>query len=481
MEKFKAYLTVDDWKTTDLLPPGWFYRQKRTERGFTYLNQMFEHFRTMIAMFDHLRQEGYGEEAVEKFEKGFRTLPMEPIPMKPIKTVNNEPEAKKNLAKKTKVKKEPVEKEIVKEVDTETMEALLKECDAEDAEDNMSEAEDEHTELGWEEEDEWLPPGWKVAAVKFGEVERRRYQSPCGKHFGGLADALAFLLAEGEGEEGIDCMTGGLALEGWVRVDGFSRAGWWSRLDAVSTRRFLSPQMEVLPGLKEVEVAMGIEGYSDEQVAQFRGLFENQGSGEAALGKLAQKLDDPLSSVNVKKEKALENSNKNKKIEDTKKTRKSPQTKRPANVALERPKAKEARVEVKKEKEDLITVKQERMEEMETLPKGWKRLGEGLVSPLGKRFASMVAAVEWMIQNKATSDQIYQVWMGLGSEGWGLATSTTSLLPGGWRMKWVGEVQDWHYLSRQCRILRSTSRARVELASSPDEHDAADLARCNVD
>ena len=183
MEKFKAYLTVDDWKTTDLLPPGWFYRQKRTERGFTYLNQMFEHFRTMIAMFDHLRQEGYGEEAVEKFEKGFRTLPMEPIPMKPIKTVNNEPEAKKNLAKKTKVKKEPVEKEIVKEVDTETMEALLKECDAEDAEDNMSEAEDEHTELGWEEEDEWLPPGWKVAAVKFGEVERRRYQSPCGKHF----------------------------------------------------------------------------------------------------------------------------------------------------------------------------------------------------------------------------------------------------------------------------------------------------------
>ena len=31
MEKFKAYLTVDDWKTTDLLPHGWFYWQKRTE------------------------------------------------------------------------------------------------------------------------------------------------------------------------------------------------------------------------------------------------------------------------------------------------------------------------------------------------------------------------------------------------------------------------------------------------------------------
>ena len=57
------------------------------------------------------------------------------------------------------MKKEPEEKEVVKEVDTLTMEALLKECDAmgEEEEDNLSEAEDEHTELGWEEENEWHP------------------------------------------------------------------------------------------------------------------------------------------------------------------------------------------------------------------------------------------------------------------------------------------------------------------------------------
>ena len=64
----------------------------------------------------------------------------------------------------------------MKEVDTLTMEALLKECSAmgEEEEDNLSEAEEEHTELGWEEENEWLPPagpGWKVASVKFGEEE----------------------------------------------------------------------------------------------------------------------------------------------------------------------------------------------------------------------------------------------------------------------------------------------------------------------
>ena len=116
-------------------------------------------------------------------------------------------------------------------------------------------------------------------------------------------------------------------------------------------------------------------------------------------------------------------------------------------------------MEVKKEHSEMVAVKQEKVEEEETLPKGWKRHGEGLVSPQGKKFASMVAAVEWMIQNKATSDQIYQVgegclmkflfiisqiWMGLGREGWGLGTSTTSLLPGGWRIKWVEEVGGEH-------------------------------------
>ena len=39
---------------------------------------------------------------------------------------------------------------------------------------------------------------------------------------------------------------------------------------------------------------------------------------------------------------------------------------------------------------------------------------------------------------------ISQIWMGLGREGWGLGTSTTSLLPGGWRIKWVEEVGGEH-------------------------------------
>ena len=105
------------------------------------------------------------------------------------------------------MKKEPEEKEVVKEVDTLTMEALLKECDAmgEEEEDNLSEA-----ELGRKRKMSGFPRAGKWPRSS---LERRRYQSPCGRHFGGLADALAFLLEGGEGEEGIECMTGGLALK----------------------------------------------------------------------------------------------------------------------------------------------------------------------------------------------------------------------------------------------------------------------------
>ena len=122
------------------------------------------------------------------------------------------------------MKKEPEEKEVVKEVDTLTMEALLKECDAmgEEEEDNLSEA-----ELGRKRKMSGFPRAGKWPRSS---LERRRYQSPCGRHFGGLADALAFLLEGGEGEEGIGCMTGGLALKAGSEWKAFPRlsggAGW---------------------------------------------------------------------------------------------------------------------------------------------------------------------------------------------------------------------------------------------------------------
>ena len=120
---------------------------------------------------------------------------------------------------------------------------------------------------------------------------------------------------------------------------------------------------------------------------------------------------------------------------------------------------KQEKVEsVKVKKELMANVKKEKVEGAgsmsEALPPGWRVEGEGLVSPGGRRFPTKVAAVQWMITNKAASEQIYQVWSGLGAEGWELATATTSLLPGGWRVRWEGGVALYSaFLSRKNKKL----------------------------
>merc|ERR1719319_1477976 len=137
MAAFKAYMVAaDSWRTSEFLPPGWFYRQKRTERGFTFLNQLFEHFRTNSALVEHLRQEGFGEEAVARFEDNYRSLIMEPVnPKKPA--VKREDKVGKVI------KKEVVKSETVEE-DNDFDEAL-------DEADEGDEEGEEHMELRWRE------------------------------------------------------------------------------------------------------------------------------------------------------------------------------------------------------------------------------------------------------------------------------------------------------------------------------------------
>ncbi len=82
-----------------------------------------------------------------------------------------------------------------------------------------------------------------------------------------------------------------------------------------------------------------------------------------------------------------------------------------------------------------------------------------------------------MIQNKVASEQIYQMWSGLDVEGWQLGTVRTELLPAGWRFQWGPGVADWLYLSRKCRVLHKTCRARAALAASKEEFNTGALAR----
>ena len=474
MAAFQAYMVArDGWRTSEFLPPGWFYRQKRTENGFTFLNQLFEHFRTNSALVEHLRQEGFGEEAVARFEENYRSLVMEPVNTK-------KPSVKKEEKVEKTIKEEVIKRESVEEDN---------DSDAFDEGDEGEEDEgEEHTELRWREEEAWLPPGWRVAEVRVGGGPvagrlLRRYQSPCGRHFGGLAAVLRWMVEEGQA---VAARVAGLGEEGWVEVAG--REGWWSRGTGTS-RTFLSPVM-VTMGEKEM---LASDTTSREQGSMVGGAME----------KLTEKLVDPLASLaDVKKESVSVKTNiKTKKIKDMKTEPVKDSEPAPGQSPAQRPArgqqvgtppAKRPRVDettVKQEKVESVKVKKELMANVkkekvegagsmsEALPPGWRVEGEGLVSPGGRRFPTKVAAVQWMITNKAASEQIYQVWSGLGAEGWELATATTSLLPGGWRVRWEGGVEDWYYLSRQCRVLQGTVRARAELAASGSEYDAEELAR----
>ena len=83
-----------------------------------------------------------------------------------------------------------------------------------------------------------------------------------------------------------------------------------------------------------------------------------------------------------------------------------------------------------------------------SLPRGWQEVNRKLVSPEGKSFASRASAVKWMIKNRGELEEIYVILSHLDKEGWELGPTSTSLLPAGWRIKWLSGIQNWHFLSR---------------------------------
>ena len=65
-------LTKDGWFSTDLLPVGYWLKQKRSERSFLSLTPTFDQLRTMRELFDHLRCAGYSDEMVAKIQNSYR-------------------------------------------------------------------------------------------------------------------------------------------------------------------------------------------------------------------------------------------------------------------------------------------------------------------------------------------------------------------------------------------------------------------------
>ena len=65
-------LTKDGWFSTELLPVGYWLKQKRSERSFLSLTPTFDQLRTMRELFDHLRFAGHSDEMVAKIQNSYR-------------------------------------------------------------------------------------------------------------------------------------------------------------------------------------------------------------------------------------------------------------------------------------------------------------------------------------------------------------------------------------------------------------------------
>ena len=65
-------LAKEGWFSTELLPAGYWLKQKRSERSFLSLTPAFQQLRTMRELFDHLRCEGHSEEMVARVQNNYR-------------------------------------------------------------------------------------------------------------------------------------------------------------------------------------------------------------------------------------------------------------------------------------------------------------------------------------------------------------------------------------------------------------------------
>ena len=270
-ENMKKFLAKEGWFTTNFLPKGFWLRQKRSEKSFYSLSASLEQFRTMRPLFVHLRKT-YGAEAEKLFEDNYRSLQVEPDNPKVKRLQNLE-----DLAEKKNVHD-----------DAEPFDTKGRMLNHEETSEDEG-SEDECGELEWEA-DEDLPAGWQVSVHTLdmddgGKREVRRYLSPEGKPFGGMAEVVKVLSHDKEDKvlshdkvkvlsHDIDkeALLSLLPREGWKRVTEFSRHGWWSR-SGRRRRSFLTPSLEILSGVVEVLEYVKELDYSQEEMDAFSSLF----------------------------------------------------------------------------------------------------------------------------------------------------------------------------------------------------------------
>ena len=253
-------------------------------------------------------------------------------------------------------------------------------------------------EEGWTEDDT-LPNGWKIRIGEAGTEVREAN----GKVVGSRAQAIKFLATRPQAADGgeVAKMRLGLCRDGWMPALRLP-TDWLTKKRGDGTSVYLTEKYEMLKSVKNALSYMKMKSYSRDVIERF------------ILGPEKRKAENG-EEINTKRKKEL---------------------------------ISEEVLECENLNRDLKEEPFEENESSSCLPKGWRELAGQLVSPEGKVFASRASAVEWMIKGRREPEEIYAIWSELEKEGWELGAASTSLLPAGWRIKWLPGIQDWHFLSR---------------------------------
>ena len=265
---FKKYLLTQGWLSTEFLPPGYFVKQKMSERGFISISPSFEHIKTLQNLVTNLRENGFGEEAVTRWEDNYRSLSKEPTVKKSTAYLDR----KKALQFNTEVKKEnedPLD-ELVNFEDTESLKRK-----ADDAVANRSKKVKVKQEIEPEEpssspqKDFSLPSGWKQdPSLPLGwRQDSGSLLCPQGRRFTSRVAAVAWMIRNQTSPEQIYTMWCGLHNEGWelaTNQTSLLPAGWrlqW--MVGVRDWQYLDRECRLLRSTEQARGAL-VEG-KDEQ------------------------------------------------------------------------------------------------------------------------------------------------------------------------------------------------------------------------
>jgi hypothetical protein len=118
-------------------------------------------------------------------------------------------------------------------------------------------------------------------------------------------------------------------------------------------------------------------------------------------------------------------------------------------------------------KEEISTTNEEQSAFNESLPDGWMFVDEKLCNPEGIMFESRLEVVEYLVNNEYDPKVVYSLWNTLHMEGWKLGPS---LLPMGWRIKFVGPESELghHFLAREMCVLASEEEVLTYLQNTED-------------